>query len=85
MKSFHVPLPDQTYNLLRTEAARAQVPATSLAREAIDSWLRHKVQKAKHDAIAAYALEMAVTEFDLDLDLEAAAVDHLLKTGKGNK
>lgn len=80
-----MPLPEQTYNRLRTEAIRAQVPATSLAREAIDSWLRQQLQKAKHEAIAAYAAEMAGTEFDLDRDLEPAAVDHLHKTGKGNK
>ena len=36
MKNFHLPLPEQTYTHLRAEAERAHVPATALAREAID-------------------------------------------------
>ena len=80
MKNFHLPLPDQTYLELRAEAERTQVPATSLAREAIDLWLREKARKARHDAIAAYAEEMGGTTLDLDPELEAAGIDHLLKT-----
>ena len=48
MKNFHLPLPEQTYNHLRAEAERAQVPATALAREAIDWWLRQQLRKARH-------------------------------------
>jgi hypothetical protein len=40
MKIFRIPLPQTTYNQLRAAAERAQVPATIIAREAIDSWLR---------------------------------------------
>jgi hypothetical protein len=36
MKNFHLPLEDPTYALLRAEAERAHVPATTLAREAIE-------------------------------------------------
>ena len=85
MKNFHVPLPEQTYDHLRAEAERAQVPATILAREAIDSWLREQWRKTRHGAIAAYAAEMAGTDFDIDLDLESAAIEHLVRTRKGNK
>ena len=56
--------------------------ATALAREAIDLWLRLQLRKARHQAIAAYAGEMAGTNFDLDPVLEAAAIEHLAKTGK---
>jgi hypothetical protein len=35
-------------------------------------------RKARHDAIAAYAAEMAATEFDLDLQLEAAGIESLM-------
>jgi len=83
MKNFHVPLPEQTYDNLRAEAERAQVPATILAREAIDAWLRQQMRKTRHEAIAAYAAEMAGTDLDLDLDLESAGIEHLLKTGQG--
>jgi hypothetical protein len=81
MKNFHLPLPDQTYTQLRAEAERKQVPATTLAREAIDSWLRYQARKARHDAIAACATEIAGTDLDLDHDLESAGIEHLLKTG----
>jgi hypothetical protein len=85
MRNFHLPLPEQTYSQLRAEAERAQLPATALAREAIDWWLRQQLRKARHDQIAAYAAEMAGTEFDLDPDLEAAGIEHLMKTGKTTK
>jgi hypothetical protein len=85
MKNFHLPLPEQTYSHLRAEAERAQIPATALAREAIDWWLRQQWRKARYDAIAAYAAEMAGTDVDLDPDLESAGIEHLLKTGKSTK
>jgi len=85
MKNFHVPLPEQTYAHLRAEAERAQVPATILAREAIDSWLREQARRTRHDAIAAFAAEMAGTDLDLDRGLESAAIEHLIKTGKATK
>jgi hypothetical protein len=81
MKNFHLPLPESTYIRLRAEADRAQVPATALAREAIDWWLEEQRRKVRHDRISAYAAEMAGTDFDLDPVLEAAGVDHLLRTG----
>jgi len=85
MKNFHLPLPDQTYAGLRAEAERAQVPATALAREAIDLWLRQQLRKARHDQIAAFAQEMAGTNLDLDADMEAAGIEHLVRTGKKAK
>ena len=85
MRNFHLPLPEQTYTCLRAEAERAQVPATALAREAIDWWLRQQLRKARHDQIAAYAAEMAGTDLDIDPELEAAGVEHLLKTGRKTK
>ena len=85
MKSFHLPLPDGTYSRLRAEAERTRVPATTLAREALDSWLRQQLRKARHDAIAAYATEMAGTHLDIDADLESAGIDHLVNTGKATR
>jgi hypothetical protein len=83
MKNFHLPLPEHTYSNLRAEAERMQVPATTLAREAVDCWLREQFRKNRREAIAAYAAEMAGTNLDLDSDLESAGVEHLVKTGKG--
>ena len=85
MKNFHLPLPEQLYLRLRAEAERTQVPATTLAREALDGWLRQQSRKARLDAIAAYAIEMAGTPRDLDAELESAGIEHLVKTGKKTK
>lgn len=85
MKNFHLPLPEQTYVQLRAAAQRTQVPATALAREAIDLWLKDQSRKARHEAIKAYAHEMAGTFFDLDVNLESAGIGHLLKKGKKAK
>jgi hypothetical protein len=85
MKNFHLPLPERTYLMLRAEAKRAQLPATTLAREAIDGWLKEQARKSRHDAIAAYAAEMAGTEMDLDKTLESAAVEHLVGSGRRRK
>ena len=85
MKNFHVPLPDETYDHLRIAAARSKVPATALAREAIDFWLRQQMRKARHDAIAAFAVAAAGTPLDLDDDLEAASIEHLARTPKATK
>ena len=80
MRNFHLPLPEETYSRLRTEAERKGTPATALAREAIDEWLREQARKARHEAIAAYVSEMAGTAFDLDPDLEAAGLEYLAKS-----
>jgi len=85
VKNFHLPLPEQTYASLRAEAARIGIPATTLAREAVDSWLRQQGRKARHDAIAAYAAEMAGTRLDLDAELESAAIEHILNTSKATR
>ncbi|MGA2154165.1 MAG: hypothetical protein ABSH37_07105 [Bryobacteraceae bacterium] len=85
MKNFHLPLPEQTYSRLRAEAERTQVPATALAREAIDLWLRNQLRNARYQAIAAYAEEMAGSDLDLDPVLESAGIEHLVKTGKESR
>ena len=82
MKNFHLPLPQETYAHLKAEAERMRIPATTLTREALDCWLRQQLRKARQDAIAAYAAEMAGTDLDLDSDLESATIEHLVKTGK---
>lgn len=42
-------------------------------------------RKSRRDEIAAYATEIAGTHLDLDPDLESAAIEHLVKTGKPAK
>jgi hypothetical protein len=80
MKNFHLPLPDQVYDQLKSEAQRNRMPATSMARHAIQSWLAARKKAARKEAIVAYATEMAGTEFDLDPELEAASADLLFSS-----
>lgn len=82
MRNFHLPLPEATYTRLRAEAERTHVPATALAREAVDWWLRQQFKRKRHEAIAAYSAGMAGTPLDLDPDLESAGIDHLIKSGQ---
>lgn len=79
MKNFHLPLPEGTYTELRAAANRCRQPTTKLAREAIELWLRQNRKAARHDAIAAFAAACAGTPMDLDPDLEAASVEHLVE------
>lgn len=78
MKNLHVPLPQPLYRRLRAEAKRANRPATALAREAIDLWLAEQYRASVHDEIASYARNVAGTSDDLDPDLEAASVEHVV-------
>jgi hypothetical protein len=82
VKNFHLPLPERTYSRLRAEAERTQVPATALAREAIELWLRQQLRNARQQAIAAYAEDMAGTDLDLDPILESAGIEHLVGSCK---
>lgn len=77
-RNFHVPLPEEVHAALRSEAERAGKPATALAREAIEAFLRRRRRMALHEAIAAYAASQAGTEYDLDPALEAVAVEQML-------
>jgi plasmid stability protein len=85
MKNFHVPLPEATYDHLRIAAARSKVPATALAREAIDFWLQQQMRKERHDAIVAFAADAAGTSLDLDEGLEAAGIEQLVRTTTATK
>jgi predicted transcriptional regulator len=76
-RNFHVPLPDDVYEELRTEADRSRTPATVLARRAIESWLQQRRKALQHHAIAEYATRYAGSEADLDEGLEAASGEHL--------
>jgi hypothetical protein len=49
--------------------------------EPVDSLLRQQLRKTRYESIAAYAAEMAGTDLDIDSDLEAAGIEHLIRTG----
>jgi predicted transcriptional regulator len=77
-------LPDEVYRDLCEEAARANRPATAVARQAIVQWLHDRRKVARHETIAAFAAENAGSSLDLDTELEAASLEHLL-AAKRNK
>jgi plasmid stability protein len=85
MHNFHLPLPEDVYRDLREEAARRGRPATALARQAIELWLRHRRKVARQEAIAAFAAENAGSSIDLDIELESASLEHLLGNYKDER
>jgi hypothetical protein len=82
MKNFHVPLPEQTYSALRAVSTKTEIPATTLAREAIDVWLKAQERAATKAALEEYAAAVAGTIDDFDPDVEAAGLEHLAKMEK---
>ena len=77
LRNFHLPLPEPVYRALREEAAAAKRPATVVARQVIEAWLRERRRAVVREAIAAYAAEHAGTAADLDPALEAAGLEVL--------
>ncbi len=83
LRNLHVPLPGTLHERLRAEATRSGRPATTLAREAIEAWIREREREQISDHIAEYAAEVAGSAADLDPALERAGIDHLV--GKRRK
>ena len=61
MKNFHLPLPEEVYAALREQASALSRPATVIAREAIEAWLRDRQRASVREAIAEYAAKHAGT------------------------
>ncbi len=76
-RNFHVPLPEPLYRRLRDAAERTDQPATTLARHAIEAWLRQHRKAMVREAIAVYAADIAGTRDDLDIELEAASLESI--------
>lgn len=78
VRNLHVPLPEELYANLREESARADQPATVLVRQAIIRWLEESRRERLAREIGDYARAVAGTKDDLDVELETAAVEHLI-------
>lgn len=74
-KNFHLPLPPALYAGLRDASARLGAPATELAREAIDAWLKQEKRRRVSAEIAAFAETHAGTAWDIDSAWEAAGLE----------
>ncbi len=80
-----MPLSEPLYRRLRAEAGRTGVPATRLAANALERRLDEAHREGVGEAVAAYEAAVARSVENLDLDLETAAVDHLLGTHMGEQ
>ena len=85
VRNFHLPLPEPLYRRLRDAAERTNQPATTVARYAIETWLRQHRKSVVREAIAAYAAEAAGTRDDLDEALESAAIESWPGTRRSSK
>jgi hypothetical protein len=78
-RNFHLPLPEELYDELRSCAREADQPATRFAQElmraGLDDWRRAR----RRQQIAAYARQVAGSSEDLDPELEHAGVQELVK------
>jgi hypothetical protein len=77
LRNFHLPLPEDVYEALRQEATELRKPATAVAREVIEAWLRERKRAGVREAIATYAAKHAGTTADLDPALEKASLEVL--------
>jgi len=78
-KNFHLPLPEEFYNELRSAAREVDQPATRFAQElmraGLDDWRRARRRRE----IAAYARQVAGSSADFDPELERAGIQALVK------
>lgn len=77
MRNLHVPLPDALYKALKDESKRQGAATTTLARNAIEAWLKAQEQTRIQDEISAYALAIAGSKDDLDEDVMEAGLEQL--------
>ena len=81
LHNFHLPLPTPVYLRLKQAAAKRQLPATQIAKQALESWLDEQERLTVHEELAAYAADVAGSADDLDEPLAAAALEHLADDG----
>ncbi len=77
-KKLNLPLPEEMHKALFAESKHAGIPATRLARSAIQDWLDQRRQERRQEEIHEFAMENAGSDLDLDQYLEAAATDELI-------
>ena len=77
-KNFHLPLPPELYADLRAAAERVGTPATDVAREAIQIWLKQERRRQIHAELRAYAEVTAGSRDDFDPVVSAAGAQTFL-------
>jgi predicted transcriptional regulator len=74
-KNLHVTLSHELDAELEVQARRLGMPATVIARAAIDAWVVRKRRERVAEEISSYADAVAGTEFDLDEAFEAGGIE----------
>jgi len=77
LRNLHVPIPDHIHSRLKQHSKSIGLPATALVREAIERWLDERDRQQLDDAIAAYAMQTAGSQDDLDPVVEEAGLEAL--------
>jgi hypothetical protein len=78
-KNFHLPLPEELYDELRSCAREVGQPATRFAQELMRAGLDDWRRALRRREIAAYAQQVAGSSEDLDPELERAGIQELVK------
>ena len=82
-QNFHLPLSPKLYAELKEQAQERGQPATELARDALESYLRQlRIQKIGAE-LEAYVDAVAGTRDDFDPDVAAAGADVICATPSG--
>ncbi len=76
-KKLNLPLSEETHCALFEEARRTGVPATRLARSAIEDWLRKRERERRQAEVRRFAVANAGGEYDLDPALESIAAEEI--------
>lgn len=77
-RNLHVPLPPELHAGLKAQARRLRTPATVLARDAIEAWVKQSEQEQLADEIRAYAKAVAGSGAEFEEALETAGIEFLL-------
>lgn len=76
-KKLNLPLSEETHRALFDESRRTGVPATRLAREALEDWLRQRERERRREEVRRFAMQHAGGDYDLDPALESIAAEEL--------
>ncbi len=75
-----VRIDQETHRLLKELAASVSLPMQTVIQEAVIRYSRELERRRVHEQISSFAIASAGTDWDLDEELEQAAVDELYRT-----
>lgn len=79
VKKLNLPMPPELHEALFAESRILGVPATRIARSALEDWLAKRRRARLEEEIYRFATTHGGTELDLDPQLEQAATAELLR------